>query len=49
MLRRHFGLGSARRADWIEVTWTTGRRQRLESVQANQQVVVEEGKGLARG
>jgi hypothetical protein len=47
MLRCHFGLGSARRADWIEVTWTTGRRQRLENVPANQRVVIEEGKGLS--
>ena len=48
MLRRHFGLGAARRADWVEVTWTTGRRQRSENVPANQCVVIEESRAGPR-
>ena len=42
MLWQHFGLGRAARADWVEVTWTNGQRQRLENVRANQRVVIEE-------
>ena len=45
MLRRHFGLGTASRADWVEVTWTHGRRQRVENVGANQRIRIEEEKG----
>jgi hypothetical protein len=44
MLRRHFGLGSARRADSVEVTWSTGERQRVENVPGNQCITIEEGK-----
>src|SRR5262249_33788829 len=43
MLWQHFGLGRAARADWVEVTWTNGRRQRWEDVWANQHVVIVEG------
>jgi enediyne biosynthesis protein E4 len=43
MLWQHFGLGRAARADWVEVTWTDGRRQRWEDVRANQHLVIEEG------
>jgi enediyne biosynthesis protein E4 len=46
MLRRHFGLGKADRADWIEITWPGGHRQRVENVKANQKIVVEEARGV---
>ncbi|MCS6860350.1 MAG: CRTAC1 family protein [Abditibacteriales bacterium] len=42
MLRLHFGLGDAPRVDWIEVTWTNGRKQRLTNVRVNQRLTIEE-------
>ena len=34
--RPHFGLGSTRQADWVEVEWPDGKKQRMENVPANQ-------------
>jgi hypothetical protein len=44
MLRRHFGLGSATHADWVEVTWTSGHQQRVRDVRGDQRIIIEEGK-----
>jgi hypothetical protein len=40
--RVHFGLGTSRQADSIEITWPSGIRQTLKNVQGNQQVQVDE-------
>jgi len=45
-LRAHFGLGTASRADRIEVIWPDGRMESAADVQANQIVTIEEGKGI---
>jgi hypothetical protein len=42
-LRIHFGLGSTRRVDLIEISWPSGRLDRLKGVAANQIVTVREG------
>jgi len=38
----HFGLGSFKKVDRLEVNWTSGIQQTLENVPANQIVVVQE-------
>ncbi len=43
--RLHFGLGSAVRVDAITVHWPSGIVDHIESVSANQEVIIEEGKG----
>jgi hypothetical protein len=45
-LRAHFGLGTAARADRIEVVWPSGRTESIAGVSANQIVTIEEGKGI---
>jgi hypothetical protein len=45
-LRQHFGLGSARVADRIEVVWPDGRIEILQNVAANQIITIREGDGL---
>ena len=45
-LRAHVGLGEATRADRIDVTWPSGRRETLTNVAADEIVTVEEGKGI---
>jgi hypothetical protein len=45
-LRAHFGLGTAARADRIEVVWPSGRTESIDGVSANQIVTIEEGKGI---
>jgi enediyne biosynthesis protein E4 len=47
-LRIHFGLGSASKADRIEIRWPSGHVDVLENVPADQLIVVEEGKGIAK-
>jgi hypothetical protein len=44
--RVHFGLGSAREAELVEIRWPGGSEDRLEHVQANQFLTVMEGKGI---
>ncbi len=44
--RLHFGLGKAPRADRIVVRWPSGRIDTLSGVAANQEIVIEEGKGI---
>ena len=44
-----FGLGGAERADNVEITWPSGQVDRLNNIEAGQNVVVEEGKGITSG
>jgi hypothetical protein len=47
--RLHFGLGRKSRVDSIEVRWPSGgKTEVIRDVQANQFLVVEEGKGIVR-
>ena len=43
--RLHFGLGSATKADLIEIRWPSGLVERLENVSANRIVNIREGIG----
>lgn len=45
-LRVHFGLGTALRADRLEVRWPSGVVETLQNIAANQLVTVQEGKGV---
>ena len=45
-LRLHFGLGTAVRADNIDVLWPSGRTETLGAVPAGQIVTIAEGKGI---
>jgi hypothetical protein len=47
-LRLHFGLGNATAVDRIEVRWPSGHVEALNSVAANQLVIIQEGRGLIR-
>jgi hypothetical protein len=43
-----FGLGSTTKVGGIEVTWPTGRTERLPGVAADQSITIAEGKGVVR-
>jgi hypothetical protein len=45
-LRQHFGLGVARKVDQIEVRWPSGQVDRINGVDADQFIVIEEVRGL---
>jgi hypothetical protein len=47
--RLHFGLGSARRADSIEIRWPSGAVERIGACAADQIVRVREGAGVVSG
>jgi hypothetical protein len=47
-LRLHFGLGDAARADRIDITWPSGLKESFQDVEANQILIVEEGKGIRK-
>jgi hypothetical protein len=44
--RLHFGLGSAKRVDSIIVRWPSGTIDRIGAHNVDQELVIEEGKGL---
>jgi hypothetical protein len=46
--RLHFGLGRKSRIDSIEVRWPAGKTEVVRDLQANQFVVIQEGKGVIR-
>jgi hypothetical protein len=46
--RLHFGLGAATRADRIVIRWPSGAIDTLQKENADQELVVEEGKGVVR-
>lgn len=41
-----FGLGKAEKVPSIEITWPNGTKQTLNDVAGNQEIVIEEGKGI---
>lgn len=43
-LRANFGLGKAKRAELVEITWPGGQRQTFRDVEAGKFYLVEEGK-----
>jgi hypothetical protein len=45
-LALHFGLGSAARAEKIEVRWPDGSAETITNVVANRRIVIRQGKGL---
>src|SRR5439155_24434107 len=45
-LRIHFGLGRAKQADLLEISWPSGRLERLKGVAANQILTIQEGQTL---
>jgi hypothetical protein len=47
-LRLHFGLGKALRADLVEVKWPLGLQESFKNIDANQLLVLQEGKGIVR-
>jgi hypothetical protein len=46
-LRAHVGLGSATRADRIDVLWPSGRTESVGAVDANTFLTIREGSGIA--
>ncbi len=46
--RLHFGLGTAEKADAIEISWPSGLKEKFENLPGNQIVVITEGKGITR-
>jgi hypothetical protein len=44
--RLHFGLGAATRADRIVIHWPSGATDTLQNEKADQELVIEEGKGV---
>ena len=47
-LRLHFGMGSATKADLVEVRWPSGQVDRLKNVSTNQLIWVKEGQGVMK-
>jgi hypothetical protein len=47
-MRVHFGLGSAARADRLEITWPGGRVEVIENLPVNHVITVREGQGEIR-
>jgi hypothetical protein len=47
-LRQHFGLGPAKKVDQLEVRWPNGTVERVESVEADQFLTFEEGRGMVK-
>jgi hypothetical protein len=45
-LRLHFGLGSARMIDRIEVHWPSGATDKVENALADRSMTIEEGRGI---
>lgn len=45
-MRVHFGMGSAARADRLEILWPSGIVDVLQDIDANQIITVEEGVGI---
>lgn len=48
-LRPHFGLGSARTAERVEIRWPSGQTDVLTNLAANREYRVREGEGVAEG
>ena len=48
-LRQHFGLGTARKVDMLEVHWPSGHVDRHHDVDADQFITLEEERGISKG
>ena len=46
--RLHFGLGTAEKADNIEILWPSGLKENIANIKANQFIVIEESKGVVK-
>ena len=46
-LRLHFGLGSARTAEQIQIRWPCGKMQTIRNVNSNQILTIEEKADLS--
>ena len=46
--RIHFGLGQAKKADRIEVSWTGGKKEVYENIDANRYITISEGTGIVK-
>src|SRR5262249_4435162 len=44
--RIHFGLGKRGKIDWLEITWPSGRVDRLKDVPVDKIIAVKEGAGI---
>jgi hypothetical protein len=47
-LRIHFGIGARTRVDRLEVAWPAGGAETIEGVDADQLIVIREGRGVVR-
>ncbi len=47
--RLHFGLGTALTVDSIVVHWPSGRVDRIGGQSVNQELIIEEGRGVVKG
>lgn len=48
-LRIHFGLGTRKTIESLEITWLNGTVDKLTNVAINQTIVVKEGVGIVPG
>jgi len=46
--RQHFGIGARKKIDSLEIRWPSGVKQEIETLEANQIIEVEEGRGWRR-
>jgi enediyne biosynthesis protein E4 len=46
--RLHFGLGSSKKADQIEIRWPSGAKELIMDIAANQILIIKEGAGIVR-
>jgi hypothetical protein len=46
--RLHFGLGSSRKADQIEIRWPSGQTEVINDIPSNQMVMIKEGSGIIK-
>ena len=47
-LRLHFGLGSAKKVDLLQVSWPSGVKEAFRDVEPNQLLVIKESSGIVR-
>jgi hypothetical protein len=47
-LRLHFGTGTAKQVDLVEIRWPSGHIDKLEKITTNRLIYVEEGRGVVR-
>jgi hypothetical protein len=47
-LRQHFGLGLVKQVDQVEVRWPSGMVERVGSVEVDQFLTLQEGRGIVK-